>query len=163
LPAATAEFGIAVNGPLNKGEPVAEIHVLGGNAGSESAPSVTGAVRRFTPDVVGLGAWRTLAFAITPRRNLGAAGVVRGVFPTHVFAIGGRDGSGNASTVVEEYAATTSQTVPTDPAALVATPITQLAAARHSFAIGTSNNRIYIAGGVDAAGADLATTLEYNP
>jgi len=163
LPSPLAEFGTAVSGPLNKAEPIAEVHVVGGNAGSSSGPSVRGAVLRYAPDPVGLGAWRTLAFSITPRRNLGAAAVVRGVFPTHVFAMGGRDASGVATALVESYPATTSQAAPTDPTALIATPITQLPAPRHSFAIGTSNNRIYLAGGVDQAGADLASTLEFNP
>lgn len=162
LPTGLAEFGIAAAGRLNKGEPVQRMHVLGGNAGSLQTPNVTGAVQVFTPDA-GAGAWKTLAFGITPRRNLGAAAVVRGAFPFHVFAFGGRDAAGAALATVEEYAATTSQAAPTDPVALVATPITQLAAPRHSFAIGTSNGRVYLLGGIDAGGAELASTLEYNP
>lgn len=162
LPVGTAEFGIAAAGRLNKGEPVQRMHVLGGNLGSVFTPTVTGAVQVFTPDN-GAGAWKTLAFNLTPRRNLGAAAVVRGAFPFHVFAFGGRDATGAALATVEEYAATTSQTTPTDPVALVSTPITQLAAPRHSFAIGSSNGRIYLLGGVDSTGAELASTLEYNP
>jgi hypothetical protein len=162
LPAALAEFGIAVTGRLNKGEPVQRMHVVGGNTGSLQTPAVTGSVFVFTPDA-GVGAWKTLAFGITARRNLGAAAVVRGVFPSHVFAIGGRDGAGTALTTVEAYVGTTSQAAPADPVALVGTPLTQLAAARHSFAIGASTNRIYLFGGIDATGTELATSLELNP
>jgi YVTN family beta-propeller protein len=162
LPAATAELGVAVNGPLNAGEPVSEVNVLCGNRGSIAAPNVTGALFRYLPDPAGAGAWRTLAFTFTPRRNLGGAAVVRGVFPTHVFAIGGRDAQGAALAKVEAFAATVSQTAPADPTAAV-TPLTDLPQARHSFAVGTAINRIYVFGGVDAAGADVATTFEYNP
>ena len=163
LPGAVAQFGIAANGPLNKGEPIAELNVLCGNTGSENAPVLSGAVLRFATDPVGAGAWRALPFGLTARRNLGAAAVVRGAFPNHVFAIGGRDAAGNALTTVESFVATTSQTTPTDPTAAIATPLTQLPQARHSFGLGTSNNRIYLFGGVDAAGAETATSFEYNP
>ena len=162
LPFGVGEFGIAVTGRLNKGEPIQRMHVVGGNGGSLQAPIVSGSIFVFTPDA-GAGTWKTLGFGITPRRNLGAAAVVRGAFPFHVFAIGGRDGNGAALTTVEAYVGTTSQVTPTDPAALVSTPLTQLAAARHSFAIGTSNNRIYLLGGVDGAGNELDSTLELNP
>ena len=162
LPAAVAQFGIASNGPLNVGEPTTELNVVCGNTGSEAAPVLTGALRRFTPNPLGQGIWRTLGFAFTPRRNLGAAAVVRGVFPTHVFAVGGRDALDNALTTVEAFAATTSQNAPTDPAAAV-TPLTSLPAARHSFAIGTSNNRVYVLGGIDDQGIDQTTVFELNP
>jgi YVTN family beta-propeller protein len=162
LPEPLAEFGIATNGPLNVGEPATELDVLCGNTGTEQTPVLTGALRRFTPDPLGLGAWRTLTFAFTPRRNLGAAAVVRGVFPSHVFAIGGRDATGTALPLVEAFAATTSQTAPTDPTTAV-TPLTNLPAPRHSFAIGTASNRIQVFGGVDENGADTATVFEYNP
>lgn len=161
LPVATAEFGIAVNGPLNVGEPISEVNVLCGNRGSTQTPNVTGALMRYTPDPVGSGAWRTLSFSFTARRNLGGAAIVRGVFPTHVFAVGGRDGAGNALATVEAFAATTSQNAPTNPTAAV-TPLTALPAPRHSLAIGTAVNRILVFGGVDATGAETATTFEYN-
>ncbi|HEX6810304.1 MAG TPA: hypothetical protein VF384_01660 [Planctomycetota bacterium] len=162
LPVPVAEFGIASNGPLNAGEPATEVNVLCGNTASEAAPAVTGALRRFTPDPFGPGTWRTLAFTFTARRNLGAAAVVRGVFPNHVFAIGGRDAQGNALGLVEAFAATTSQATPTDPAAGVAI-LTNLPVRRHSFAIGTSGNRIYVIGGVDENSLDAATVFELNP
>ncbi|HET6164114.1 MAG TPA: hypothetical protein VFG37_10640 [Planctomycetota bacterium] len=162
LPSARAEFGIAVTGRINKGEPIQRMHVLGGNTGSLQTPGVSGSLFVFTPDN-GAGSWKTLAMAITPRRNLGAAAVVRGVFPYHVFAIGGRDANGAALPTVEAYVGTTSQVTPTDPTTLVATPLTQLAEGRHSFAIGASNNRIYLLGGIDSNGIELATTLELNP
>jgi YVTN family beta-propeller protein len=161
LPVATAEFGIANNGPLNVGEPLAEVNVMCGNRGSIATPNVTGAIFRYTPDPAGNGTWRTLTFAFTPRRNLGGASIVRGVFPSHVFAIGGRDAAGTALATVESFAATTSQNAPTDPTSAV-TPLTNLPQARHSFAIGTAVNRIFVFGGVDAAGADTNTTFEYN-
>jgi len=162
LPAATAEFAIASNGPLNVGEPVSEVNVMCGNRGSLQTPNLTGAIFRYTPDPSGAGAWRTLPFAFSARRNLGGAAVVRGVFPTHVFAIGGRDATGNAVATVEAFAATTSQNAPADPTAAV-TPLTSLPQPRHSFAVGTAVNRVFVFGGVDAAGADSATTFEYNP
>jgi cytochrome c peroxidase len=165
LPVAVAEAGVAAAGPLNKGEPVAQVHVLGGNAGTGAAPVATGSVHRFTPDPAGPGTWATLGLTITPRRSLGAAAVVRGAFPTHVFAIGGINPAGLTTALVEAYAATLSQTAPTDPSMLtrVTTPLTQLPASRHSFGIGTSNNRIYVVGGVDGAGVEVDTILEYNP
>lgn len=162
LPAAVAQFGIASNGPLNAGEPATELNVLCGNTGSEAAPVVTGALRRFTPNPLGAGVWRTLGFTFTPRRNLGAAAVVRGVFPNHVFAIGGRDGQGTALGLVEAFAATTSQALPTDPAGGVAT-LTNLPVRRHSFAIGTAFGRIQVIGGTDDNGIDTATVFELNP
>lgn len=162
MPTATAEFGCAMTPRLNKGEPLSRIHVLGGNLSSEATPTVTGNVFVFTPDPIGSGSWIQQAFSITPRRNLGAAAVLRGVLPNAVFAIGGRDQVGNALTTVESYVGTTSQAVPTNPTTLVLSPITQLPAARHSFAIGTADNRIYIMGGVDGAGADLSSVLEFN-
>src|SRR5262249_52074685 len=161
LPEPLAEFGIASNGPLNVGEPATELNVLCGNTGTEQTPVLTGALRRFTPDPLGQGAWRTLTFAFTPRRNLGAAAVVRGVFPSHVFAIGGRNAAGTALPLVEAFAATISQTQPTDPTTPVA-PLTQLPAPRHSFAIGTASNRIQVFGGVDENSADTATVFEFN-
>jgi len=162
LPSARAEFGIAVTGRINKGEPIQRMHVLGGNTGSLQTPGVSGSLFVFTPDN-GAGSWKTLAMAITPRRNLGAAAVVRGAFPYHVFAIGGRDANGAVLPTVEAYVGTTSQVTPTDPTTLVATPLTQLAVPRHSFAIGASNNRIYLLGGIDVNGIELASTLELNP
>jgi hypothetical protein len=162
LPAPVAQFGIASNGPLNVGEPATELNVLCGNTGSEAAPTVTGALRRFRPDPLGPGLWRTLGFTFTPRRNLGAAAVVRGVFPNHVFAIGGRDAQGNALGLVEAFAATVSQATPTDPAGGV--PIlSNMPVRRHSFAIGTSINRVYVIGGVDENSLDTATVFELNP
>jgi hypothetical protein len=164
VPAPVAEAGVAAAGPLNKGEPDPQIHVLGGNAGSEQTPVVTGGVLRYTPNPTGAGTWEVLPFTIAPRRNLGGAAIVRGVFPTHVFAVGGRDQAGVALTTVESYAATLSQAAPTpaNQLVLVATPLTQLPAARHSFGTAIANNRIVVVGGVDAAGADVATIFEYN-
>jgi mono/diheme cytochrome c family protein len=163
LPAATAEFGIATPGLLNKGEPTQTVHVLGGNRGSIATPNVTGALLKFDADPNGQGAWTTLGFTITARRNLGAAAVVRGAFPFHVFALGGRNAAGAAVTTVESYVGTTTNAQQTDPTSLVATPITQLPSALHSFGIGTSNNRIYVFGGVNSAGADQTAVLELNP
>ncbi len=161
LPVGVAQAGVAANGPLNVGEPLAEVNVLCGNRGSERLPQLTGAILRYRPDPTGPGVWRTLAFEFTPRRDLGAAAIVRGVFPSHVFAIGGRDAQGNALTTVEAFAATTSQAQPTDPVGGVAV-LTPLPQARHSFAIATASNRIFVFGGVDAAGADADAVFEYN-
>src|SRR5262249_60813633 len=98
----------------------------------------------------GNGTWASLAVTIAPRRNLGAAAVVRGAV-SHVFGFGGLDQSGNALTTVEEYKVI-------DPTQLVS-PITQLAAGRHSFGVGIALNRVFLIGGADASGA----RLERNP
>jgi hypothetical protein len=59
LPTALAQFGIAVAGGINTAEPLQLIHVVSGNTGSESAPSVANPspVQRFLPDPAGPGTW----------------------------------------------------------------------------------------------------------
>jgi hypothetical protein len=86
---------------------------------------------------------------------------VRGVSPTHLFAIGGLGAGNTPLATVEAFAATTSQVQPTDPTAAITT-LTPLPAPRIAFAIAAAAGRIYIAGGLDQ-NAELATTLEYNP
>ncbi len=56
LPQATAQFGITVAGGVNTADPRQLIHVVGGNAGSESSPTLVGAsfgVQRFQADPIG--------------------------------------------------------------------------------------------------------------
>ncbi|MFO0983887.1 MAG: hypothetical protein U1E76_19550 [Planctomycetota bacterium] len=154
MPLPLAQFGVVAVNAINKAEADATIHVLGGNTFTDANPTVSGAVLRFLPDATGAGVWSTLAVTITPRRNLGAAAIVRGA-ATHVFGIGGRDGTGAALATVEEYKVVD--------ATVLVTPITQLSSGLHSFGIGTSSNRIYLAGGQDGNGADLGSVLEFNP
>jgi len=157
LPTGVAEFGIAVAGGHNAAEPLQLVHVVSGNAGSEAAPALLGVltatVQRFQADPAGPGTWSTFVTGLTPRRNLGAATVLRGV-ASRIFVIGGQDAAGTALDLVEEYQA---QAI-TD----VLTLHTSLPAARARFGIGSSltTNQIYVVGGVDGAGADQATILE---
>ena len=158
LPTPTAQFGITVAGGINGAEPLQLIHVVSGNAGTEGFPSVlTGAsiVQRFQADPVGPGTWSGFSVVgLTPRRNVGAATVVRGV-TSRVFVIGGVDGGGTTVTTVDEYLA---QAVTP-----VASAHTALPAARASFGVaGTlSTNQIYVVGGVDGTGTDVSTVFEY--
>ena len=159
LPLGVAEFGIAVAGGINTADPRQLVHVSSGNAGSEAAPALAGAafdVQRFQADPVGAGVWSNFAVVgLTPRRNHGIATSLRGV-AARLFVVGGQDGTGTVVDTVEEY---TNATVP----AAVLTPHTSLPAPRARFGIGSSlsTNQIYVVGGVDGAGADQTTILEY--
>ncbi len=158
LPTAIAQFGITVAGGINTAEPLQLIHVVSGNTGSESGPSVANPnpVQRFQADPAGPGTWSAFnPVGLTLRRNHGVAAVLRGV-SSRVFIIGGQDASGTVLDTVEEYLA---QAVTT-----VATPHTSLPAARARFAIaGTlSTQQIYVFGGVDGTGADQTSVFEYS-
>lgn len=158
LPTSVAQFGITVAGGINTAEPLQLIHVVSGNGSSEAAPSVVGGasiVQRFQPDPVGPGTWSAFSVAgLTPRRNHGAATVLRGV-QSRVFSIGGQDAGGTVVGTVEEYLA---QAV-----TLVNTPHTGMPAPRALFGISStlSTNQIYIAGGADSTFADTTTIFEY--
>lgn len=159
LPTAVAEFGITVTGGHNTAEPLQLVHVVSGNTGSLASPSVANAspVQRFTPDSLGAGAWNIFSPAgLTLRRAHGAATALRGV-SSRVFVIGGLDSAGTALATVEEYQG---QNVTG-----VTSTHTDLPAARSRFGIASSlsTNQIYVMGGVDAAGADVATIFEYTP
>jgi YVTN family beta-propeller protein len=155
LPTAVAQFGITVAGGVNTAEPLQLIHVVSGNTGSEVAPSVANPnpVQRFQADGLSTGSWTSFSPAITLRRNLGAASVLR-VVSSRVFVIGGQNAAGTVLPTVEEYIAQTG--------VLVATPHTDLPAPRARFGIaGTlSSNQIYVMGGIDSLGADQSTILE---
>jgi YVTN family beta-propeller protein len=159
MPQATAQFGITVAGGINTAEPRELIHVVGGNAGSESAPSLVTSsysVQRFQADPMGPGVWSNFAVTgLTPRRNHGIATALRGV-ASRIFVIGGQDAAGNVLNTVEEY---TNATVP----AAVLTPHTPLPAPRARFGISSTltTNQIYVIGGVDGSGADQTTVFEY--
>jgi YVTN family beta-propeller protein len=158
LPTAVAQFGITVAGGVNTAESRELIHVVSGNTGSESAPSVANPnpVQRFQADPVGPGVWSTFNPAgLTLRRNHGAATGIR-VVATRVFVIGGQDAGGNVLDTVQEYQA---QAV-----TLVNTPHTSLPAARARFGIGftLTSSQIYVIGGIDGTGADQSTILEYS-
>jgi YVTN family beta-propeller protein len=150
-----AQFGITSAGGVNTAEPLQLIHVVLGNTGSESAPSVANPtqVQRFQADPVGAGAWTAFNPGLTLRRNVGAAGILR-IVSSRIFVIGGQDASGNVLPTVEEYVA--------QAGTLVATPHTDLPAPRADFGIsGTlSTNQVYVIGGVDGTGADQASILE---
>ncbi len=158
LPAAVAQFGISVAGGINTAEPLQLIHVVSGNTGSETGPSVANPnpVQRFQADPGGPGTWTAFNPAgLTLRRNHGVATALRGV-TSRVFVIGGQDAAGTVLTSVEEYLA---QAV-----TAVATPHTSLPAGRARFAIGgtLSSNQIYVIGGIDETGAEQMTIFEYS-
>ncbi|PWT94311.1 MAG: hypothetical protein C5B55_02930 [Blastocatellia bacterium] len=157
LPTAVAQFGITVAGGINTAEPLQLLHIVSGNTGSEAAPSVANPnpVQRFQPDATGPGTWSGFNVAgLTLRRNHGVATGIR-VVSSRIFVIGGQDATGTVITSIEEYQA---QAV-----TLVATPHTPLPAPRARFGIGgtLSSNQIYVVGGIDGAGADQSTVLEY--
>jgi hypothetical protein len=92
---------------------------------------------------------------LTPRRNHGAAAVLRGA-QSRVFIIGGQDAGGTVLDTVDEYLAQAIivQASPTH---------TALPSPRARFGIGStlSSNQIYVAGGVDGSGAEQTTIFEY--
>src|SRR5437762_2226810 len=59
LPTAVAQFGITAAGGINTAEPIQLVHVVSGNTGTESVPSVANAnpVQRFQADPAGPGTW----------------------------------------------------------------------------------------------------------
>ena len=159
LPTAVAQFAITVAGGVNTAEPLQLIHVIGGNTGSENAPSLANPnpVQRFQAgmDIFNIGTWTAFNPAgLTLRRNHGAATALRGV-GSRIFIVGGQDAGGAVLDTVEEYLA---QAV-----TMVATPHTSLPAPRAAFGIaGTvSTNQVYVIGGVDAGGAAQNTIFEY--
>ena len=159
LPTAVAQFAITAAGGLNSAEPLQLIHVISGNTGSESAPSVVNPnpVQRYQAgmDIFNAGSWSALNPAgLTLRRNHGAATALRGV-SSRVFIIGGLNAAGTVLDTVEEYLA---QAV-----TMVTSAHTNLPAPRASFGIaGTvSTNQIYVIGGVDSGNAAQNTILEY--
>ncbi len=157
LPTPVAQFGTTVAGGVNTAEPLQLIHVVSGNTGSESAPSVTNPspIQRYLADPTGPGTWSAFNPAgLTLRRNHGIATALRGV-GNRVFIIGGQNAAGAVLDTVEEYLA---QAV-----SVVATPHTSLPAPRARFGIGSSvsTNQIYVIGGVDGTGAAQTSVLEY--
>ncbi len=160
LPTAVAQFAITVAGGVNTAEPLQLIHVIGGNTGTETAPTVANPnpVQRFQAgiDIFNVGTWSTFNPAgLTLRRNHGAATALRGV-GSRIFIVGGQDAGGVVLDTVEEYLA---QAV-----TMVATPHTSLPAPRAAFGIaGTvSTNQIYVIGGVDGTSVLQNTILEYS-
>ncbi len=160
LPTAVAQFAITVAGGVNTAEPLQLIHVIGGNTGTEIAPSVVNPnpVQRFQAgmDIFNIGVWSTFNPAgLTLRRNHGAATALRGV-GSRIFIVGGQDVGGVVLDTVEEYLA---QAV-----TMVATPHTNLPAPRSAFGIAGSltTNQIYVIGGVDGSSALQNTILEYS-
>jgi YVTN family beta-propeller protein len=157
LPTAVAQFGIAAAGGINTAEPLQLVHVVSGNTGSEAAPSVANSnpVQRFQADPIATGTWSVFNPAgLSLRRNHGIATALRGV-SSRIFVIGGQDAAGAVLDTVEEYVA---QTV-----AMVASAHSSLPGPRARFGIGStvSSNQIYVVGGIDGAGADQTTVLEY--
>ena len=157
LPTAVAQFGIAAAGGINTAEPLHLIHVVSGNTGSETAPSVANAnpVQRLQPDPAGAGAWSTFnPSGLSLRRNHGTATALRGA-SSRIFVIGGQDAAGAVLDTVEEYLA---QAV-----TVAASPHTSMPAGRARFGIASTltTNQIYVVGGADGAGADQTTVFEY--
>ena len=155
LPTAAAQFGITVAGGINTAEPLQLVHAVLGNIGSEALPVLLGNVQRFQADPVGPGTWGTFGAGLTPRRNLGAATVLRGV-QSRVLVIGGEDAAGTTVfNTVEEYVA--------QGVTLIATPHTALPAVRTRFGIGSSlsTNQVYVVGGLDGGATEQPTVFEY--
>jgi YVTN family beta-propeller protein len=157
LPTAVAEFGITAAGGVNTAEPLELIHVVSGNNGSESSPSlaIPAVVQRYQADPVGPGVWSTFTpTGLNARRQHGAATALRGV-QSRIFIIGGRDGLGTVTSAVEEYLA---QAV-----TAVLTPHTPMPAPRARFGIASTltTNQIYAIGGIDSGGTDQTTIFEY--
>lgn len=152
-----AQFGITAAGGINTAEPRQLIHVVSGNTGSESAPSVTNPdpIQRYQADPSGTGAWTTFTPAgLTLRRNHGAATGVRGA-SSRIFIIGGQNAAGTVLSTVDEYVA---QAV-----TLQSTTHTSMPAPRARFGISSSlsTNQIYVIGGVDGSAVDQTTIFEY--
>src|SRR5262249_12289323 len=149
LPTPTAQFGITVAGGINTAEPLQLIHVVSGNGGSETGPSVVGGgsiVQRFFPNPAGSGTWSAFSvIGLTARRNHGVATALRGA-QSRIFVIGGQDAGGTVLATVEEYLA--------QALTLAAIPHTNLPAPRAQFGIGSTltTNQIYVMGGFDGAG-----------
>ena len=156
LPLGVAQFGITVAGGVNTAEPLQLIHVVSGNTGTETLPTLTNPdpVQRFQADPAGTGTWTTFnPSGLTLRRNHGAATVQRGV-SSRIFVVGGQDAAGTVLDTVEEYLA---QAV-----SAVLSPHTPLPAPRARFGISSSlsTNQIYVIGGIDNAGARTGTIFE---
>jgi DNA-binding beta-propeller fold protein YncE len=148
-----AEFGTAVAGGNRQGEPL-RIHVVSGNTGTEAAPSLANAsLVQVFPDATS-GGWLALNPAITPRRLHGAANVLRGV-SARVFVMGGRAEGGTTLDTVEEYRAADGVAVNSLHTAMPA------ARARFGISRSLSTNQIYVIGGLDSSGQDMATVFEY--
>jgi hypothetical protein len=158
LPVGVAQFGVTVAGGVNTAEPLQLIHVVSGNTGTETVPTVVNPspIQRFQADPAGPGTWSAFTPAgLTLRRNHGAATVFRGA-SSRVFVIGGQDSSGAVLDTVEEYLA---QAV-----TAVSTPHTALPAPRARFGVSSSQstNQIYVIGGVDDTAARTDTVFEYS-
>jgi DNA-binding beta-propeller fold protein YncE len=157
LTTAVAQFGITVAGGINTVEPQQLIHVVSGNTNAEAIPFpiLSTAVQRFVADPRGLGKWDSFVYPFAPRRNHGAATVLRGA-SSRVFVIGGQNAAGIVLDTVEEYVA--------QQVSAVNTPHTKLPAPRKQFAIGSTitTNQIYVFGGIDETGTDQSSILEYS-
>jgi YVTN family beta-propeller protein len=161
MPTAVAQFGSTVAGGNNTADPQTLIHVVSGNSGSEAAPSVANPnpVQRFLADPAGPGLWSTFnPIGLTLRRNHGCAWFLR-IVSNRIAVIGGQDSTGAVLTSVQELQTTQN---PTPNVTVVATPHTDLPAARARFGIGATltSNAIYIMGGIDSTGADQTTIFE---
>jgi len=157
LPVPASQFGICVSGGLNTAEPRQLIHVVMGNGGTDASPSIHPITQRFQADPTGSGVWSEFFLnGLTPRRNHGAATVLRGV-GSRVFIIGGQNQAGTVLSSVEEYLAQS-------PSAVL-TPHTDLPSPRARFGIGRSlsTNQIYVVGGIDGSGVEQTSVLEYTP
>jgi hypothetical protein len=148
-----AEFGVTVAGGNQANEPL-RIHVVSGNTGSETAPSLTNAsLVQVFPDAT-TGGWQSLNPAITPRRLHGVASVLRGV-SARVFVLGGVADGGATLDTVEEYRAADGVAV-NSPHTAMPSP-----RARSGISRSLSTNQIYVIGGQDNTGQEMATVFEY--
>ncbi len=155
---ARAQFGLTVTGGHNAAEPTQVVRIVGGNGGTEAAPALgsNALIQIFTPDPVGPGSLISSNAGLAPRRLHGVATVLRGT-SSRVFVIGGLDAAGTVLDTVEEFVAVGSS--------LVTVSHTPLPAPRARFGVASvaSSNQVLVVGGVDGAGADQTTILEYTP
>lgn len=161
LPFPVAEFGYCATQANNVNNNRDLIWVLGGNEGTEVSLNVTSTIMRFEPDPVGTGVWTQFQnFLPEPKAGLAAAPLLR-LVTNSIFAIGGVDATGNATSTVAEIqiAAAAADGLPQP--SLQAAP-TALPFAIRNAAIGTSNNQILLFGGFAGTTA-FDTVLQFNP
>jgi hypothetical protein len=118
------------------------------------APSLTNAsLVQIFPDAT-TGGWQSLNPAITPRRLHGVASILRGV-SARVFVLGGIANGGATLDIVEEYGAADGVAV-NSPHTAMPSP-----RARSGISRSLSTNQIYVIGGRDNTGQEVATVFEY--
>jgi hypothetical protein len=161
MPQAVAQAACCVAGGISTSEPLELMHVFSGNKSSEAAPLLLAGdtpafrLQRFQADAAGPGTWTTFNPSRLARRLGGIAAVVKDS-TTRIYLFGGIYADGNILTTVQQYSA---QAVTN-----VIDTMTSMPVPVAGFGIGVSatNNKIYIAGGVDASGTPRSDIFEYD-